>query len=640
MNGMPDFSKPDAAVFERAVEAAGHAIYMTNRDGTITYVNPAFEETTGYAAEEVIGRTPAILDSGEHPDEYFERLWETILAGEVWEEEIVNRCKDGKRYTAHQTITPIVSNDENDGFVAIQTDITQQKQNEQQLRQYEQAIEGSHDLICATDRTDRYLFANPRYCAFHGIERDGATDLTLADVFDDEEYRSIKQRVDRVLQGESVEYQMTRTRSTEGERTFDIRYSPLEDRDGEIHGVVATMRDVTNLVARTEKLKRNRNLLTQTERLTEVGGWELDFETETLRWTEGTHHIHDVSTDYDPDFEDGLEFFHPDSREKVEQAIEHCLNQEGLYDIEARLVTADERNRCVRITGECSDQDGKTVLRGAIKDITDQKQREQRLMVLNRVLRHNVRNDLTIVMGHAELLEEELAALEKFDTPEDNRTPSDIIAEVRDVADLPSSLQSELSTIERLIDQISSFPFETALIGTQQIQESSKRLVEITEKAQTIEQIIDDDQLVERVAVRPIVEEVAATCREEFPDASVEVVGEEASVLGNRAAIHRIVDELLENALKHSDQDPPTATIRVQMEGSDTVTIHVEDTGPGIPEMERQTIREGEETPLIHSQGIGLWLISWLVTHLSGTVTIEENDPRGTIVKVRLPQSD
>jgi PAS domain S-box-containing protein len=120
--------------FRRAVEAAGHAVFLTDTDGTIEYANPAFEEITGYDHEEVIGSTPSILNSGEMSDAYFAELWDTILSGEEWAEEVVNRRADGSLYHAHQTIAPIADDGDIETFVAIQTDITERKERERQLR--------------------------------------------------------------------------------------------------------------------------------------------------------------------------------------------------------------------------------------------------------------------------------------------------------------------------------------------------------------------------------------------------------------------------------------------------------------------------------------------------------------------------
>ncbi|TYT63923.1 PAS domain S-box protein [Natrialba swarupiae] len=126
--------------FKEAVEASGHAVYITDPDGTIEYVNPAFEELTGYEREEAIGQTPNLLNSGEMPSDYFTELWETVLSEEVWEEEIVDRRKDGELYTAHQTISPITDDGTVQALVAIQADITELIELHRQLRVVDQIL--------------------------------------------------------------------------------------------------------------------------------------------------------------------------------------------------------------------------------------------------------------------------------------------------------------------------------------------------------------------------------------------------------------------------------------------------------------------------------------------------------------------
>jgi PAS domain S-box-containing protein/diguanylate cyclase (GGDEF)-like protein len=91
----------------RAVEQTDDAVFITNLDGVIEFVNPAFERVTGYRREEAIGRTPAILRSGRQPAEFYEQMWRTLLAGETFREVFVNRRKDGSLYYEQKSITPL-----------------------------------------------------------------------------------------------------------------------------------------------------------------------------------------------------------------------------------------------------------------------------------------------------------------------------------------------------------------------------------------------------------------------------------------------------------------------------------------------------------------------------------------------------
>jgi PAS domain S-box-containing protein len=108
---------------------------MTNLDGTIRYINPAFTKLTGYTWTDAVGRTPRILRSGRHPRSFYKQLWSTILRGNVWKGEMVNRRKDGTLYDAALTIAPIRNREGRlTGFVDVQRDMTEQRQIETFLK--------------------------------------------------------------------------------------------------------------------------------------------------------------------------------------------------------------------------------------------------------------------------------------------------------------------------------------------------------------------------------------------------------------------------------------------------------------------------------------------------------------------------
>ncbi len=125
-----------ARIQSNALEAAANSIILTDTTGKILFANKAFCAMTGYAPEEVLGKTPAFLKSGRHGPDFFKELWDIILSGGVWQGELINRRKDGSLFTEEMTITPIQEPDgEITHFIAVKRDITQREKFKEQLHQ-------------------------------------------------------------------------------------------------------------------------------------------------------------------------------------------------------------------------------------------------------------------------------------------------------------------------------------------------------------------------------------------------------------------------------------------------------------------------------------------------------------------------
>lgn len=118
----------------RAVEQSASTIVITNVQGEIEYVNPAFTHITGYTTEEALGANPRILKSGKMAPEIYEEMWKTLVRGDVWQGELINKKKNGDLYWETASISPVKNNlDETTHYVAVKDDITLRKQMENEL---------------------------------------------------------------------------------------------------------------------------------------------------------------------------------------------------------------------------------------------------------------------------------------------------------------------------------------------------------------------------------------------------------------------------------------------------------------------------------------------------------------------------
>jgi PAS domain S-box-containing protein len=246
-----------------ALAAAANAIVITDRTGRIQWANQAFSVLTGYPLDEALGRNPRdLVRSGAHGRDFYVDLWRTILAGQVWEGEIINRRKDHSQYHEFMTITPVRDPDGTIGhFVAVKQDITARRQSEQALRESEARllaiVQAVPDVLLVLDEEGRYvevltgrpelLYTEPK--ALQG--RRLSERLTAA--VTEQVLEAIRQTL-RTRQIQSLEYELSIPKI--GPRTFEVRLAPV---DATLPGkpmVVLLAHDITQRRLTEESLRQ------------------------------------------------------------------------------------------------------------------------------------------------------------------------------------------------------------------------------------------------------------------------------------------------------------------------------------------------------------------------------------------------
>ena len=254
--------------FREVVRSAGHSIYWTDTGGTIQYVNAAFEAQTGYSAEEAVGSNASLLQSGVHDQQFYERLWDTILSGEVWHGEIVNERRNGDRYVAKQTISPITNSDGKIvRFVAVNEDITElrayRERAERERDRFEQLLDAVPVPVVLSEFSDGDPLVKQTNSAFRerfGFEADRLVGSSLdAFIVDDGDADAASEINDRIRNGRRVHREVVRRTASGQRRTFLLVATHLsgDDRDEALGAYL----DITDRKRAEEQLRRkNRQL--------------------------------------------------------------------------------------------------------------------------------------------------------------------------------------------------------------------------------------------------------------------------------------------------------------------------------------------------------------------------------------------
>ncbi|MFA9517005.1 PAS domain S-box protein [Halopenitus sp. H-Gu1] len=278
-----------------------------------------------------------------------------------------------------------------------------------------------------------------------------------------------------------------------------------------------------------------------------------------------------IPAEYEAEHDEHLQRLARD--ETLDRVRTHRRGQDGtLYDVELWATPVTDPSLDVPVAVF------------VVRDRTRVELLEEQKTVLERVLRHNLRNELTVIRGYA-------------DTIADNNDEASAATAIRDAAERLITLSEHVGRLQRL------------------------------SRAVTTLDVSD--------CVRDVVTEV----QEEHPEVEITVETPEDTSVQAVPLLQEAIREALENAIEHTDVDAPDVSVSVDVSPEDVVRVAVADSGPGIPDMEWRPIESWTEQPLAHATGLGLWVMQWAAARSGGRLEKTDRDPTGTIVTFVIPKT-
>ena len=582
--------------FQRLFEATNDATFVLDAESLlITACNPAASDLLGYSRATILETEPTDLFAPGRPDELAAFFEDVIAAGDAWTDELTCETKAGEERAIEISATTFETSTDTSILLSIR-DITERKAYREELELKTQAIDGAPIGITISDPTqpdNPMVYVNDGFAELTGYPQSEAVGRNCRFLQGpgtrEEPVAEMRTAIDNE---EPVSVELRNYRKDGTPFWNRVTIAPVRDDDGEVVNFVGFQEDVTDRKEREQDLQLFRravenvgNAVVITDRAGEIKYVNPAFERQTgysrADVVEANPNI--LASGRQPDA-----FY--------EELWETILNGETW---EAELVNQRKSGELYHVEQEISPIENSvgdiTHFVAIEADVTDRQLREEQLSVLNRILRHNLRNGINVVEGNATLLGELLA--------EDDTD---------------------------------------ALQFVESIQERAASLAALGEKASTVRSLFEQEPPTDaRYPIADLLAAVTTEFEESQPEATITTTLDQPLAVRADSRLRIALKELLTTTLGYNDTAEPAFTITAAPadtgRSEEWVEITVSDNGLGIPEHEWKAIEHGEETQLQHGSGLGLWLVHWTVSLLGGEVRIEGGDT-GTTMVLTLPR--
>lgn len=450
-------------------------------------------------------------------------------------------------------------------------------------------LENAQDKLAVFDEEGTYVYVNEASRTILGYEPEQLVGERGLDYVHPDDRQAVVDQFDGVgTPGRSAATARYRHATRGGEWVWlESRVTTLPDDT--LDGFVVSSRDITQQVT-AERERRNAE-----SRLRTIAGtvsdvlWMFDADWNELLFVNPAYE--DVFGQSVADLEANprkfLEAVHPDDVATVREAMNRASAGESV-DIEYRVNPAADYSRWVWVRSEPIVEDGEVDrIVGFTRDITDRRRRERQLAVMDTLLRHNLRNDMAVILGSAECI-------------------------ASDAAD-PARNHAEI------------------------IRQQSRKLLESADKQREIIDLLTERSVPTAIDLVAIVTGAVETIGDRYPDATIETTLPESATARGVHELELAVTELLENAVQHDPDGPPELSIAVQPD-SETVDVVVQDRCPPIPEVEFRVLTgDRSMDDVYHTSGLGLWLVYWTVDLSNGRISFERSET-GNRITLTLPR--
>ncbi|ELZ98039.1 light and oxygen sensing histidine kinase [Haloferax mucosum ATCC BAA-1512] len=457
-------------------------------------------------------------------------------------------------------------------------------------QRFKRITETTFDIIYRIDLSGTFTYASPSVERITGYRPKELLDTEFIDYIHESSVPKVRDAFARILDGHYVEQlEVQFDTKHNGPVMLEINARPVY-QDGELLLVQGVARDITRRVEQDRELRIQHRAIEDTHIGITIAdatlpGFPVEYVNEAFERLTG----------YASGELEGRAYyaFLPDDIDSgVRDEIQDSLSLSQSITFDLLIARRDGTPLWCRttISPVTDDHGGVTHFVGFHEDITEEERTVRLIELLNRVLRHNVRNSMNVVLGNAELLRESPVA-------------------------------------ENIIEQI---------------RHRAEALVRLSDRAREVEEYAQRDRKPTRLDPFTLLSRIVKTHEREYPDASIEVDVRTTHDICAGSELERAVSELVTNALSHHPTD--SAQVRISVfDSGEQVCIEVTDDGRGISPSETAFVEAGHETELEHGSSMGLWLVNWIVTRYGGSFQIgslDDASQTGTRATLRVPGID